>query len=89
MEIIIVGAGIAGLGAGIGLRRAGHNVTVSLFCLDRKCTSDWYKDSRTIIVAARSRRSYHNEAECHTGPPVVGLYPRTFQNGFHNHNEPS
>ncbi|KAJ0122149.1 hypothetical protein J7T55_002661 [Diaporthe amygdali] len=28
MEIIIVGAGIAGLGAGIGLRRAGHKVTV-------------------------------------------------------------
>lgn len=30
MEIIIVGAGIAGLGAGVGLRRAGHNVTVCL-----------------------------------------------------------
>lgn len=30
MEIIIVGAGIAGLGAGIALRRAGHNVTVRL-----------------------------------------------------------
>lgn len=28
MDIIIVGAGIAGLGAGIGLRRAGHKVTV-------------------------------------------------------------
>ncbi|ROV97046.1 hypothetical protein VSDG_04192 [Cytospora chrysosperma] len=28
MEIIIVGAGIAGLGAGVGLRRAGHNVTI-------------------------------------------------------------
>lgn len=29
MEIIIVGAGIAGLSTGIGLRRAGHKVTVS------------------------------------------------------------
>lgn len=28
MEIIIVGAGIAGLGAGIALRRGGHKVTV-------------------------------------------------------------
>ncbi|KAA6406432.1 MAG: salicylate hydroxylase [Lasallia pustulata] len=28
MEIIIVGAGIAGLSAGIGLRRAGHKVTI-------------------------------------------------------------
>ena len=30
MDIIIVGAGIAGLGAGVGLRRAGHKVTVSI-----------------------------------------------------------
>lgn len=30
MEIIVVGAGIAGLSAGIALRRAGHTVTVRL-----------------------------------------------------------
>lgn len=30
MNIIIVGAGIAGLSAGIGLRKAGHKVTVSM-----------------------------------------------------------
>ena len=30
MDIIIVGAGIAGLGAGVGLRRAGHKVTVGI-----------------------------------------------------------
>jgi 2-polyprenyl-6-methoxyphenol hydroxylase-like FAD-dependent oxidoreductase len=30
MKVIIVGAGIAGLGAGIGLRRAGHDVQVHL-----------------------------------------------------------
>ena len=30
MDIIIVGAGIAGLGAGVALRRAGHNVTVGI-----------------------------------------------------------
>lgn len=28
LEIIIVGAGIAGLAAAVGLRRKGHNVTV-------------------------------------------------------------
>lgn len=32
MDIIIVGAGIAGLGAGVGLRRAGHKVTVGILC---------------------------------------------------------
>lgn len=31
LKIIVVGAGIAGLGAAIVLSRAGHNVTVSLF----------------------------------------------------------
>ncbi len=35
MEIIVVGAGIAGLSAGIALRRAGHTVTVRLPYLDR------------------------------------------------------
>jgi len=29
MKIVVVGAGIAGLSAAIGLRRAGHEVTVS------------------------------------------------------------
>ncbi|KAI9695809.1 MAG: hypothetical protein M1820_008402 [Bogoriella megaspora] len=33
MDIIVVGAGIAGLSAGVGLRRAGHKVTVSTFPL--------------------------------------------------------
>lgn len=30
LEVIIVGAGIAGLAAGIAFRRAGHNVTVCM-----------------------------------------------------------
>ena len=30
MDIIIVGAGIAGLSAGVGLRRADHKVTVGI-----------------------------------------------------------
>jgi salicylate hydroxylase len=34
MNIIIVGAGIAGLSAGVGLRRAGHKVTVVILCPD-------------------------------------------------------
>lgn len=34
MDIIIVGAGIAGLSAGVGLRRAGHKVTVGILCPD-------------------------------------------------------
>lgn len=34
MDIIIVGAGIAGLSTGIGLRRAGHKVTVGILYPD-------------------------------------------------------
>lgn len=60
MDIIIVGAGIAGLGAGTSLRRAGHNVTVSFILPWSEVLSDWYTDTRAIIFAARSRRSYHD-----------------------------
>jgi NADPH-dependent 2,4-dienoyl-CoA reductase/sulfur reductase-like enzyme len=43
MEIIVVGAGIAGLSAGIALRRAGHTVTVRLAYLD--CTNPIFEVS--------------------------------------------
>jgi thioredoxin reductase len=33
LQVGIVGAGIAGLGAAVALRRAGHDVEVSLQCL--------------------------------------------------------
>lgn len=33
MDVIIVGAGIAGLSAGVGLRKAGHKVTVGSFSI--------------------------------------------------------
>jgi NADPH-dependent glutamate synthase beta subunit-like oxidoreductase len=43
MEIIVVGAGIAGLSAGIALRRAGHTVTVRLAYLN--CTNSIFEVS--------------------------------------------
>ena len=33
LKIIIIGAGIAGLSAAVGLRRAGHDVEVSYRCV--------------------------------------------------------
>lgn len=33
LEVVIVGAGVAGLASAIALRRAGHNITVSSFIL--------------------------------------------------------
>jgi len=40
MKVIIVGAGIGGLSAGIGLRRAGHDVLVgALATLETPCSN--------------------------------------------------
>ena len=84
MDIIIVGAGIAGLGAGIGLRRAGHNVTVGIHrTLTVALTSNTAPDSRTIITVKRSRSRHLNQAQRLAGPPVVGLYPGAVRHGCH------
>jgi succinate dehydrogenase/fumarate reductase flavoprotein subunit len=81
MEIIIVGAGIAGLGAGVALRRAGHKVTVSIPDLASTLLSDMIQDSRAVIIAAGSGSSHDHQAERLASPSVVGLGPRAVKNG--------
>ena len=81
MDIIIVGAGIAGLSAGVGLRRAGHKVTVGIPAPAVTLTSDMARDSRAVIVAARSGSGHHDQAQCLASPPVVGLCPGAVKHG--------
>jgi hypothetical protein len=83
MDIIIVGAGIAGLSAGVGLRRAGHKVTVGIPTPAVKLTSDTMQDSRAIIVAARIRSGYHGQAQCLASTPILGLCRGASRHGSH------
>jgi glycine/D-amino acid oxidase-like deaminating enzyme len=79
MDIIIVGAGIAGLGAGVGLPRAGHKVTVGTPCPIATLPSDLVQDPRKIIAATRSGRSHHDQAQCHAITTSAFFTVRTFQ----------
>lgn len=102
MEIIIVGAGVAGLSAGIGFRRAGHKVTVvfsrsfqlsSFLPASRfppKCNqllNKLIEGSRAIVPASRSGSGHHHAPKSVKGPLTMGLQSREVENGRHKYRE--
>jgi hypothetical protein len=71
LQIAVIGAGIAGLSAAVGLRRAGHDVVVSVpYALHRQTN---LSDIRTIPFQKRSRRCNCHLTQWHSCPQSMGL----------------
>lgn len=83
MKVIIVGGGIGGLSAAIGLGRAGHKVKVStVLSLAGQTTATAPRsiakrstaiDIRAVRIQSRSRRRHQRLPECIARPPAMGL----------------
>lgn len=72
MDVIIVGAGIAGLSAGIGLRRAGHRVTVRIFFWNLLLLAD-PSNHLSSFPASRSSQASH----CASLSPTTASHHQT------------
>lgn len=61
MRVLIVGGGIAGLSAGIALRRAGHQITVRSVPLRKNCNSLFSMTKAKPFLQILEKSSLHSE----------------------------